>query len=107
MMNFSEEQLKVIMKGLSLGIDVSPFADPKFYPSQMEEILKGLMAGVDVSIYADSRYNRDQMEVIRIGLEDGFDVSSYANPDMDFKTMVRFYVRIKRGEELPRFLMSW
>jgi hypothetical protein len=104
--NFNDEQLKVIMKGLSLGIDVSPFADPKFYPSQMEEILKGLMSGVDVSIYADPRYDRYQMEVIRTGLEDGLDVSHYANPDMNFKTMVRFYVSIKRGEKLPCFLGS-
>ena len=48
-MEFNEEQMKQINKGLEEGLDVSIYTDPGFHWSQMVEIRKGLEEGVDVS----------------------------------------------------------
>ena len=38
---------------------------------QSQEILMGLTSGVDVSLYADPRYTFKEMEKIRLALERG------------------------------------
>jgi hypothetical protein len=45
---FSERQFNGIMQGLSLGVDVSKYADPRMLPNRMEQVRWALAQGLDV-----------------------------------------------------------
>ena len=120
-MEFNDDQMEEIQRGLDAGVDVSVYADPKFDSSQMWEIRTGLEQGFDVSLYADPKfnggqmweirvgfahdvdpriyanpkYNREQMAEIRSGLEAGVDVSVYADPKINWRDMRQ----IRKGPE--------
>lgn len=77
---FDDSRMNEIRKGLESGVDISQYADPKFYARQMRQIRLGLESGIDISQYADPKIDGPKMEEIRLGLESGVDISWYANP---------------------------
>jgi hypothetical protein len=54
----------------------------------MAELRVGLSQGVDVSLFADPRFSANQMFAIRICLYDGVDVSKYADPSIPWEKMI-------------------
>ena len=93
---FNEDQKAVLQQGISKGLDVSIYADPKFDSWQMEQVLAGLTNELDVAIYAYPKFDSKQMEQIREGLEQKLDVSIYANPEFNAEQMAE----IKSGLEV-------
>lgn len=89
-------EMRYIRFGLEEGLDVSIYADPKFDDGQMYEIFVGLLHGLDVSTYADPKFNNAQMRMIRYGLEDGIDVSQYADPKYTAGQMERIVRAARR-----------
>ena len=61
---------------------------------QSNEILLGLTAGLDVSVYADPRYSSQQMEQIRLGLEAGIDVSAMLDSNLSWEEMKRIRMKV-------------
>jgi len=99
-MEFNEEQMKQINKGLAEGLDVSIYANPSFHWLAMTEILKGLEEGIDVSWYADPDFDFTRMRYIRYGLEQGLDVSTYAKPEFNEYQMNAILYGLKKGVDV-------
>lgn len=93
---FNGNQKAVLQQGISKGLDVSIYADPKFDSCQMEQVLAGLTNELDVAIYAYPKFDSKQMEQIREGLEQKLDVSIYANSEFNAEQMAE----IKSGLEV-------
>ncbi|MCQ4866175.1 LPD25 domain-containing protein [Pseudoflavonifractor phocaeensis] len=101
---FTPRQWKFIELGLSEGLNVFAYADPRFSAEQMEKILNGLEKYVDTGIYADPVYTPEQMEFIFYGLRKGFNVALYASPANSVDYMHKTYqklLRIKNGIDPP------
>ena len=62
---------------------------------QSKEVLLGLSNGVDVSLYADPKYDFKQMEQIRLALEEGIDTQTLLNPDISSKEMRNMRLKLE------------
>lgn len=64
-----------ILYGDLLGLDTSICANEKFHYYQMATLLGAMFNGIDVKPYADPKYSGAQMDAIYNGLEAGLDAS--------------------------------
>ena len=94
---FTYSEQEEIRKGLEANIDVSIYANPKYYWKQMKEIRLGLEEDLNVSIYAKIEFYYQQMEEIRLGLRNNLDVSYYAKTEYPWFKMRE--IRLKMLKE--------
>lgn len=99
---YNEHQIEVLLGGLSEGINIKKYANPKFISDEMEVIAEGLMYGVDVDKYAKLEFNSGQMREILEGLIVGINVDLYTNPKLSPNAMCM----IRQEEELKKLGLS-
>lgn len=72
----------------------------QFSIMQKNQLWHGVTAGVDVSAYANPKLDWQQMREIRRGLENGIDVSVYSEPDYHWTTMKAMRERLEKHETI-------
>lgn len=104
---FDHYQLFMIGKGLSKGLDVSIYADPKFTGEQMNSILDGLREGIDVSVYANPKYSYRKMDLIKLFLINNIPVDFDKIPDNLRKDILRYMIKFIRYGVNPEKYLSY
>lgn len=102
-LGFTPDQVAEIEEGLSMNIDVSPYAKKEFLAIQMRQIRMGIMEDLPVWFYAKTDYDWFQMEEIRKGLLQKLDVDIYADPTLPYDKMRQIRKGLKAGISLIEY----
>lgn len=76
--------MKLLNEALKKGIDITLANNIEFTIDQMRHVISGLEMGLDVSIYALPKYRATQMSVIKQALKDGLELEFFLRDDVTF-----------------------
>ena len=95
---YDVSKLKLLCDACKKGLDITLADNLEFTTDQMRHVISGLELGVDVSIYALPKYRATQMTVIKRVLHEGLDLDFFLDENVPFTDLWYEYTQLSNAK---------
>lgn len=100
---FDLMQQKQIEDGLSQGLQVELYADPRYTGKQMQEIRRAMIHGTDVSSILNVRISARKMKILADAMKCGIDILPVLSPKITCQMTKQYIASMKLKKKLDTF----
>lgn len=100
---FDKKQLRAIISGLYLNLDVQIYAKSCFDGSQMEEIKLGILSNLKVDLYRNPDFDSIKMFMLRTALEENFDITPLLEYEYNNQQLYQLKIFLREGIDIPEY----